>query len=331
MWSKAGNDYFYMLDELGTGMYLTGTDGNIIQPFAFTGYQEDEVSGLKFAQARFYSAENGRFVGEDQVRGFIETPETQNSYEYCWNSPFSYYDMNGKFPTVPSIPSISSKESKILNYGEKALDIGVKGTNKIISTVQNGINEIKKSAAENTTIIKKTINDNKDVICNTVYSVACLEAISVCPMAFSYIATRTVADITNSSFAVGASATLGANYFGVGSVQYGYGNGVHEIQAGGGFNIGTGEKAGLVATASFFPGIKDIHDTEKFGYSIGGSIGFGYLFGADFLFCDDDFMGITFSIGLGEGIEAHVGESYLMNIWQFDEKGFNKGGNCNNE
>ncbi len=101
--SKATSTYYYLQDELGSPMYMTGTDGaavssyafddfgrgidpftgrlkeagkkhtkhayttegNIIQPFAFTGYQEDEVSGLMFAQARFYSADNGRFVGVD--------------------------------------------------------------------------------------------------------------------------------------------------------------------------------------------------------------------------------------------------------------------------
>ena len=47
----------YAFDDFGrnidprTGMQKKHgytTDGNIIQPFAFTGYQEDEVSGLKF-------------------------------------------------------------------------------------------------------------------------------------------------------------------------------------------------------------------------------------------------------------------------------------------
>ena len=76
--SKSGNNY-YLQDELGSPMYMTGTDGvavssyafddfgrnidprtgkqrkhdyttngNIIQPFVFTCYQKDEVSGLKF-------------------------------------------------------------------------------------------------------------------------------------------------------------------------------------------------------------------------------------------------------------------------------------------
>ncbi|MDC7278409.1 RHS repeat-associated core domain-containing protein [Butyrivibrio fibrisolvens] len=59
------------------------TVGNIIQPFAFTGYQEDEVSGLKFAQARFYDANTGRFQSEDNVKGFIDSPFTMNHYGYC--------------------------------------------------------------------------------------------------------------------------------------------------------------------------------------------------------------------------------------------------------
>ena len=58
-----GNKYCF----LGCQLLFIETVGNIIQLFAFTGYQEDEVSGLKFAQARFYSAENGKFV---------ETPDT---------------------------------------------------------------------------------------------------------------------------------------------------------------------------------------------------------------------------------------------------------------
>ncbi len=129
--SKAGRNYYYLQDELGSPMYLTGTDGtavssyafddfgrnidiltgqtrtnnakqgyakqgNIIQPFAFTGYQEDEISGLKFAQARFYDADNGRFVGEDQVRGYIGNPDTINHYLYCMNKPNNGIDANGK-------------------------------------------------------------------------------------------------------------------------------------------------------------------------------------------------------------------------------------------
>ena len=65
--------------------------------FAFTGYQEDEVSGLKFAQARFYDANTGRFQSEDNVKGFIESPFTLNHYEYCWGNPVGFVDRDGNF------------------------------------------------------------------------------------------------------------------------------------------------------------------------------------------------------------------------------------------
>ena len=129
--SKSGNNYYYLQDELGSPMYMTGTDGvavssyafddfgrnvdpftgkikeyklgyttdgNIIQPFAFTGYQEDEVSGLKFAQARFYDASAGRFQSEDNVKGFITAPFTLNHYGYCWENPVGLVDIDGNIP-----------------------------------------------------------------------------------------------------------------------------------------------------------------------------------------------------------------------------------------
>ena len=141
--SKAGDNYYYLQDELGSPMYMTGTDGvavssyafddfgrgidpftgklkehrnkysngiaepgnkkaytkeeNIIQPFAFTGYQEDEVSGLMFAQARHYDAASGRFQSEDRIKGFINSPFTLNHYSYCFGNPVGFSDKNGKW------------------------------------------------------------------------------------------------------------------------------------------------------------------------------------------------------------------------------------------
>ena len=132
--TKAGNNYFYMLDELGTGMYLTGTDGsatstysydefgrnlnpftgkrekpsytkqgNIIQPLAFTGYQHDEMTDSYFAQARYYNSEAGRFVSEDKIRGFIDKPDTINHYLYCWNDPVDMEDLDGNIAILVTI------------------------------------------------------------------------------------------------------------------------------------------------------------------------------------------------------------------------------------
>ncbi len=62
--------------------------------------REDEVSGLKFAQARFYSANTGRFQSEDNVKGFIESPFTLNHYGYCWGNPIYFADLDGNMPYI---------------------------------------------------------------------------------------------------------------------------------------------------------------------------------------------------------------------------------------
>lgn len=151
--SKAGNKFYYLQDELGSPMYMTGTDGvavssyafddfgrninpftgkirddkhgytkqgNIIQPFAFTGYQEDEVSGLKFAQARYYKAETGRFQSEDNVRGFIDSPFTLNHYGYCFGNPIVLIDNDGNWPkwatkAADAVGNFYSEHREIIN------------------------------------------------------------------------------------------------------------------------------------------------------------------------------------------------------------------------
>ena len=73
--------------------------GNIIQPFAFTGYREEE-SGLCYAQARNYDPISGRFIGEDKVRGITLFPQTQNHYVYCFSNPLIMVDVDGYWPSV---------------------------------------------------------------------------------------------------------------------------------------------------------------------------------------------------------------------------------------
>lgn len=66
------------------------------QPFGYTGYRYDAVSGTYFAQAREYWPELGRFIAEDVIRGNGAVPKTLNRYIYCWNQPLNFVDRNGK-------------------------------------------------------------------------------------------------------------------------------------------------------------------------------------------------------------------------------------------
>ena len=89
----------YGYDEFGQDLY--GNQG-VIQPFGYTGYQHDHVSGTYFAQAREYRAGEGRFGGEDLIKGNILEPISLNAYIYCKNDSLGYVDLNGKF-AVPAL------------------------------------------------------------------------------------------------------------------------------------------------------------------------------------------------------------------------------------
>jgi RHS repeat-associated protein len=77
----------FAYDEFGVPTVEAGT--KLHNPFGFTGYQKDNVSGLYFAQARYYNPYNARFVSEDPIKA------QSNWYGYCGNSPLNYLDPMG--------------------------------------------------------------------------------------------------------------------------------------------------------------------------------------------------------------------------------------------
>ena len=139
----SGKDY-YLQDHLGSPIRLLSNDGDIAQafdefgvaktdsitslqnPFGFTGYQTDAVSGLQYAQARYYNPQAGRFTAEDthwnthnmifgditqaigQRKGAFELDvdvlspslsairQSTNLYAYVTNSPVMWVDPSGE-------------------------------------------------------------------------------------------------------------------------------------------------------------------------------------------------------------------------------------------
>jgi RHS repeat-associated protein len=84
------------------GVPLVGTQ-NIHQPFGFTGYQTEDVTGMWYAKVRYYDSVGARFTSEDIVIGEIDYPCTLNRYTYCINNPIMYVDSNGMSPALASI------------------------------------------------------------------------------------------------------------------------------------------------------------------------------------------------------------------------------------
>ena len=117
-YEENGERNYYLQDELGSPLRIEDSAGTIkenygygafgedlyqnqgkMQPFGYTGYQRDEVSGTYYAQAREYLAESGRFVECDKYKGRLITPSSLHSYHYCFNNSLKYIDLNGLFTT----------------------------------------------------------------------------------------------------------------------------------------------------------------------------------------------------------------------------------------
>lgn len=123
--TNAEGSLTYLLDPLGSPLHLGNAAGAVTedygydvfgediytekdmiadsllcgkQPFGFTGYERDVVSGLYYAQARRYDAKNGRFTGRDIIKGNIGKLQSQNEYSYCLGNPLAYVDKDGKAP-----------------------------------------------------------------------------------------------------------------------------------------------------------------------------------------------------------------------------------------
>ena len=109
---NAGNqNMYYLQDHLYSPIRLLGDEGNstpmaydefgipedntvqaentLNNPFGFTGYQMDNITGMYYAQARYYEPKVGRFMAEDPIKDRL------NWYGYCDNNPVIFIDPSG--------------------------------------------------------------------------------------------------------------------------------------------------------------------------------------------------------------------------------------------
>lgn len=83
----------YGYDEFGQDLY--GNQGQI-QPFGYTGYQNDQLAGTYFAQAREYFSLAGKFFSRDLDKFIsLENIGSLNLYNYCLLNPIHYIDPQG--------------------------------------------------------------------------------------------------------------------------------------------------------------------------------------------------------------------------------------------
>lgn len=111
----------YGYDEFG--MDALGTQGNR-QPFGYTGYRSDDISGTYHAQAREYMPLTAGFISADLVKGVQQIPQTYNEYLYCNNSPFDYVDLNGMFAILTAIV-VGAVAGAAISAGVNAVSQGI--------------------------------------------------------------------------------------------------------------------------------------------------------------------------------------------------------------
>ena len=107
---QGASTYYYHADGLGSVVNLTSTQGksvqtyaydsfgnvtptgSVSQPFAFTGREYDQETGLYYYRARYYDPKAGRFITKDPI-GF--EGGDYNLYVYVKNNSVNYTDPEG--------------------------------------------------------------------------------------------------------------------------------------------------------------------------------------------------------------------------------------------
>lgn len=142
---RSGSGAAYEYDEFGADLYdpekKPGAGRQYSrqgehQPFGFTGYRYDDISGTYFAQARKYQPGEGRFTAEDILRGKNTIPKTLNRYGYCWGNPIQYVDVNGRDSVTPQDIQKGFWES-LLNAADFAMDTVNDGGHWVQNTLSN--------------------------------------------------------------------------------------------------------------------------------------------------------------------------------------------------
>jgi len=105
----------------------------------FTLKERDNESGLDYFLARYYSSAQGRFTSVDPARESADprNPQSWNRYDYAFNNPLKYVDLNGKWPTYihermidEAFPGLSKEQRQVLKKASSDTDYNNKVNGK---------------------------------------------------------------------------------------------------------------------------------------------------------------------------------------------------------
>ncbi len=119
------------------------------QPFGYTGYRYDGISGSYFAQAREYQPHTGRFMAEDVIRGKLGVPKTLNRYGYCLSNPLMYVDLDGKTETDYTVYYLNNMDGAFKT-----------GHTAVLVETPNGNSHFFSYTSEEGKLVKKAMGDD---------------------------------------------------------------------------------------------------------------------------------------------------------------------------
>jgi len=200
---SAGADA-YLLDELGSPMrfgdetYGYDEFGNTLygdagQPFGFTGYQSDAITGTWYAQARQYNPGTGRFISQDQITGFTGLPQSLNQYVYCWNQPIDFVDLDGLF--------LRRIGEGLENIGNAIVDVG----RDVVNTVVDAGRAVGDFIYEHREVIVTGL-----VVVGSAALIVATGGLAVAPLAAAKVTLTGFAVATAVGYGIGAGIEIGA-------------------------------------------------------------------------------------------------------------------------
>ena len=125
---------------------ITSSYRRIWPQSSYTGHDWDDVLGMYYAKARFYSAEDKRFVAMDPVKGQIVEPLSLVAYVYCVDNPLRWVDPLGLRLEAPDPFGGAVRDAQALPWGTELVakqgNLKLYGnyspSSKVLATIPSG-------------------------------------------------------------------------------------------------------------------------------------------------------------------------------------------------
>lgn len=136
----------YSYDPWGKVLSVSENSAVAGQPLRYASYVYDTETKLYYLQTRYYDPETARFVSRDNNFGSVDNPLSQNLYQYGFDDPVNFVDVDGKNPVLIRF-ALSILGRYLVRYslsfnaawhiGEKMIKLGIAPI-QVINTLRFG-------------------------------------------------------------------------------------------------------------------------------------------------------------------------------------------------